>query len=288
MIKDGYEVVEDIKTIEQLKKHLRSYYVIHDYMGSRDDYVRFREQMYDLIKGCYERKELRKYLIKFKFYDHDTEYHKLELRHFVINLFYWYPFIYLYKIPDVMDETFIIDCYEEIPHISDKINYISETLRSYNVKNIQVDYSISEALYNLRRISGDFSRTLGVSFDIFTILHLFQKYPELRELMTFRLPDGLQPAEIEQIQQEHQKRIVEFFKSLPPDDNGISIILQAGTGIKHKQLSEFLCMEGLKPDLTGKTIPIPIKNSTILGGLKSASDLYIDAIGKHRCRCKTL
>ena len=288
MVKDGYEVVEAISTIEQLKKHLRSYYVIHDYMGSRDDFVKFREQMYDLIKGCYEHRELRKYPIKFKFYDHDTEYHTLELRHFCVNLFYWYPFIYLYKIPDVMDGSFIINCYEEIPHISDKINYLSETLRAYNVKNIQIDYSVSEALYNLRRVSGDFSRILSVSFDIFTIMDLFQRYPELRELMTYRLPDGLQPAEIEAIQQDHQKKIVEFFKKLSPDSNGISVILQAGTGIKHKQLSEFLCMEGLKPDLTGKTIPIPIKNSTILGGLKSASDLYIDAIGKHRCRCKTL
>ena len=103
-----------IGTIEELKKRLKPYYVIHDYTDSVKSYVDFREYMYDLIKGCYEHKELRMYPIKFKFYDHEKRYHKLELRHFVVNLFFWYPFVELHEIPNAWTTEFILDCYKLI------------------------------------------------------------------------------------------------------------------------------------------------------------------------------
>ena len=49
-----------------------------------------------------------------------------------------------------------------------------------------------------------------------------------------------------------------------------------------KQLREFTISEGLKPTLSGETIPKPIENSTILRGLDRPSYLYIDALGARK------
>ena len=49
-----------------------------------------------------------------------------------------------------------------------------------------------------------------------------------------------------------------------------------------KQLSEFAISEGLKPDLTGQTIPIPIQNSTLIRGADTPSYHYIDATASRK------
>ena len=69
-------------------------------------------------------------------------------------------------------------------------------------------------------------------------------------------------------------------KSIP--DNPISIILRAGTGIKIKQLVEYLIMMGMKPSLEGEVMPIPIETSSLVGGLNRPSYQYIDASGARK------
>jgi hypothetical protein len=59
-------------------------------------------------------------------------------------------------------------------------------------------------------------------------------------------------------------------------------MLRSHTGVKKKQFREFTISEGLKPSLEGITIPKPIENSTVLKGLASASDLYLDASGARK------
>ena len=116
------EVIE-IPTTAELKKHINPLYIINDYMKSSEDYLMFQEKIYNIIKGCFEHKECREYPIKFKFYLKDKEVHTLQLRHFIVNVFAWYPFINLYGISGVLDSSFIIDCENEIPHIT---NYVNE------------------------------------------------------------------------------------------------------------------------------------------------------------------
>ena len=49
-----------------------------------------------------------------------------------------------------------------------------------------------------------------------------------------------------------------------------------------KQLSEFTINGGLKPDLSGVTIPIPINSNTLIRGLDKPSSLYLDALGARK------
>lgn len=273
------ERVPKIQKVEQLKKYLLDYYVIDDYMDSYDHYTEFQEKMYTLIKGCFEWRELRKYPIKFKFYDRDTNLYTLQLRHFVVNLFYWYPFVELHGINHVMNEDYILKT-EDIPNIDDKINMLISELRDYGVKNITINYDISQVLYNLRRISGDFSLIMGLNFDMKTIIDMYNDIPEFRAIMETEIDEKMQPIEIEKLLEEKQSELIKLLTGIP--DNPIGIILRSGTGIKHKQLAEFLISRGLFPDLSGNTIPIPIKGSTVLGGLQTPADLYIDGNGARK------
>ena len=65
-------------------------------------------------------------------------------------------------------------------------------------------------------------------------------------------------------------------------DNHLGIVLRVKTGVKSKQLSEFAISEGLKPDLTGQTIPVPIQNSTLIRGADTPSYHYIDAMSSRK------
>ena len=272
--------VPNISTKEELEPYLRPYYVIDDYMDSYESFSEFQESIYNLIKGCYEHKALRMHPIKFKFYERDMNFHTLELRHFVINLFYWYPFVSLHNIARVMDDDFIIDCYKDIPNINDKINQLITILREYNVKSTKINYDISLVLYNLRRISGDFSMIMGLNFDMFTLIEMYMENENFRNIMETKIDENMQPYQIEEILHKKQEELINLLMGMY--ENPIGIILRSGTGIKHKQLSEFLISQGLKPDLSGNTIPLPIKNSTVLGGLTTPADLYIDGSGARK------
>ena len=276
-----YHEVVHIPDAKELKKHVKSLYIIEDYLKSVEDYRDFQERIYTIIKGCFEHQECREYPIKFKFYRKDTETHSLQLRHFVINVFMWFPFTNLYGISGVLTKDSIIDCVNELPHVTDFINdKIIIVLRDYSIRNTVINYSVSEVLYNLRRISIDFSLIMNLTISSETFLEVYRSIPRMREIMNTKFELSLQPAEIEDNLNKLMEEEIEIFKSLK--NNPIGVILRADTGIKHKQLVEFTVNQGLKPDLSGVTIPIPINSSTMIRGLDKPSAHFIDAMGSRK------
>ena len=279
----SFNLMKDVPIInnrKELKEWLKPLYIISDYLNSHDDYNIFITKLGNIVKGCFVIRECREFPIKFKFYKNDSETYELELRHFYVNMILWYPFIELNDL-EVLDKSFILDCYNDIPRINDYINnHLITILREYHVKNTFVNYSISEVLYNLRKISQDFSLILGLNFDAQTFINMYEENSEFREMMEYQFPDGMAPHDIEVKLDEFEKRTIDIFKSSP--NNGIGVILTAKTGIKLKQLREFTISEGLKPTLTGETLPMPIQNSTVYKGLTKPSDLYTDATGARK------
>ena len=276
-----FREVPIISNAEELSQYLKPLYIIEDVLGSEEDYKYFEECTYNIIKGCFEHKECREYPVKFKFYRTDRKTHTIEFRHFIINMFAWSPFVNLHDVSDVMDESFIIDCYNQIPHITDYINEkIILVLRDYGIKNVIINRAISEVLYNLRRISTDFSAIMNLNVSMETFLELYDEHPRIREIMETQFSSDQQPSEIEKTMNQLTAEEVELIKGIK--DNPISIILRSGTGIKHKQLAEYTIAMSLKPDLSGVTIPIPISSSTLIGGLNKPSYHYIDAIGARK------
>ncbi len=276
-----FHEVPIIANSKELSQYLKPLYIIEDVMKNDEDYKYFEECTYNIIKGCFEHKECREHPVKFKFYKTDKKTHTVEFRHFIINMFLWSPFTNLYGVSDVMDESFIIDCYRDIPNVTDYINEkIILVLREYGIKNVIINRSVSEALYNLRRISTDFSAIMNLNISMETFLELYDEHPRIREIMETKFTPQQQPNEIEHLMNELTAEEVELIKGVK--DNALGVILRSGTGIKHKQLAEYTIAMSMKPDLSGVTIPIPISSSTLIGGLNKPSYHYIDAIGARK------
>lgn len=273
-------IIKHISTEEEMKKHIKPLYVIHNYMDNDESYIDFQESMYDLIKGCFEYCKLRTYPINFKFYESDTKVHTLELRFFVVNLFYWYPLINLNKFKDVIDESFIITKSTDVIHINKWIDNLMITLSDYHVKPVIINRYISTALYNIRRVNADFSEIMGLNFDLVTIFEMYCNNKTIHDLMELNIDEEMQPNEIEEILLDAEEKLINELKSIK--NNPIGTILRSGTGIKHKQAVEFFISKGLMPTIDGTTIPLPIKNSTLIGGISKASDLYIDGTGSRK------
>lgn len=270
-----------IPNTTELKKYVKPLYIMEDVMKNKEDYIFFQESIYNIIKGCFEHKECREYPIKFKFYRTDKKSYTVELRHFIVEIFLWYPFVHLSDVDGVLDESFIIDCYNEIPVIKDFINdKLIQTLRDYGIKNTWINKALAEVLYNLRRISIDFSDIMNLNMTLGSFLDLYQKHPRMREIMETSFPKDMQPTDIEATMDALMKEEIEIIKS--DEENAIGVMLRSGQGIKHKQLAEFTIAMSMKPDLSGVTIPIPINTSTLIGGLNKPSYHYIDALGARK------
>ena len=275
--------VPKLNTVKDLKNLLRPIYIIEDYMDDYDTYEEFQIKLMNIICGCFAsdekiRRTCIEYPIQFKFYREDNKSYKIQLRHFLYNVYLWYSFVEVSAI-HILDDSFILEA-EEIPHINDFINEkVIKVMRELNVKETTIGFNVSKTNYKLRGISLELSQIMGFHFDEKTFIEMY-KDPVIRELMTIKLPQDAQPVEIEKIIDDAEKKLVNHLKSIP--DNPISIILRAGTGIKIKQLVEYLIMMGMKPSLEGEVMPIPIETSSLVGGLNRPSYQYIDASGARK------
>lgn len=269
-----------IHNTEELAAWLRPNYTLSEYFVDYDTYNQFLAKLMNLLRASFTIRECREYPIKFRFNEKENEYQTLQFRHFMVNLILWLPFVELNDL-EVLNSAFILDCEHDIPSIESYINrVVINTLREYHIKSTVINYSISEVLYNLRRISIDFSMIMGLNFSALTFVEMYNKNDEVRDIMETSFDDKLQPHEIEQKLSELQSREIEIYKKDP--GNPIGVILKSGTGIKNKQFAEFTISEGLKPSLEGVTIPEVIENSTLLKGLDRPSYLYIDATGARK------
>lgn len=274
------ENVPVIKNRRELQKYLKPVYIISEEMNSYEDYDRFQNNILNIVRGCFTIYECRTFPVYFKFYLRDKKIYKLELRHFLINLFLWYPFVELNGIT-CFDESFILKDPEQIPHIEDYINEkLIQILNEYHIKTVKKNSSISKVLNNLRKISQDFSDILGIDFTVPMFVQLYDEYPRMKEMMETTFDADMQPHEIEEKLNILQKEEVALLKGIK--DCPLSIVLRAGTGLKEKQLVEFTISEGLKPTLSGKTIPKPIESSTLIRGLDKPSYIMIDALAARK------
>lgn len=272
--------VPKLKNRKELKRYLKDLFIIEDYMVDKETYEIFIHKIRNLMCSAIQIQVLREYPIKFKFYKEDEKTHTLELRHFYVNIMLWEPFVMVNEV-HILDENMILDCYTGIPNIIDYMNYVLiDTLKDFHIKPTKFNTALSQVTYNLRSISIDFSMVMGLNFSASTIIDAYNEDEMIHNLMNQTFDKSEQPNEIEKRLNNAERDIVEAFKARKNDP--IGIILRTGTGMKTKQLREFLVAVGLKPTLTGETITIPISNSTMKGGLNRPSYYYIDALGARK------
>ncbi len=277
------DLLKDVPYInnhEELAQYLKPLYIIDNYLKDDIEYNIFRTKLLNLLRGSFVIRQCREYPIRFKFRKNDKEEHVLQLRHFYINLILWEPFIEINEL-EVLDESFIIDCDNEIPNIEDYINYkIIQVLRDYHVKPTVINYSISKVLYNLRTISIDFSQIMGLNFTLKTFIDKYNENPRMKELMECKFNKESQPYEVEQLLNQYEKEELDIFMS--DKKNPIGVILRSGQGIKHKQMVEMTIAQGYNPTITGDTIPIVVENSTMIRGANTPAYYYIASIASRK------
>lgn len=267
-----------INNADDLMRVLKPVYVIDDYMETETKYNDLQNRMYDIINLCYRRKECRTYPVAYKFYKND-KVKKMEFRHFVINLFVWYSYVELHGRDGVLSDEIILDPKKDLTY-KGLINYLNTKIiipmSNYGVNYKRVQRYIAITLYNLGRISVDNSTLLGLSINLHTFTDLYRTNKDYYDLTHTIYPKDMEPREIEETQNKLIDKEVEIFKSQP--NNIIGVALRTGTCIKPKQLGEFTINGALKPDLSGKTIPLPM-NSNTMRGMNKVSTLYIEAMG---------
>lgn len=280
-IDDGSNIpfIHNHYELEQLLAPIKGI-AIETYMDSYDHYDSFCDKISNIVKGCYTIYECRTYPVTFKFYQKDTKTYTLELRVFLLNLIAWRPFVELYGVP-VLSEKQILDAERDIVGFDDYVSHnIIIPLREHHVKSTVINYNISDVCHRFRQLVLDFSVIMNLNFGMRDIIEMYNSNDEIRDIMESKYDDLSQPYEIEGRLNSYQHRLIDILKSDP--NNPIGTILRSGEGIKDKQLAEFLISEGLKPTLDGKTIPFPIQNSTVLGGLDRPSYFYIDVSGSRK------
>lgn len=266
------------KHIQNIIDELSNNIIIIEHVA--DDVKKYKktiEKYYDYIKQGFEYKELRTCPVYFKFFDREDSYiHQLQLRHFVTNLMFWEPMVRIGMF-EKMDETYIVDCTKISAdlikeYIDNKIIIPFRTV----VGNRKLNKIIHDMIYNLSRISTDFNIILGLSINVETFIDLSNRNPRFNEIIRTKIDENMQPNEIEKYLDDLLEEQVQILKT---EDNLLKPILITRAGIKEKQLAEFSINGGLKPDLDGNTIPIPINSNFLVGGLGNITNYYIDALG---------
>lgn len=244
---------------------------VHEIMATKKRFKQTFDMLYEYMKQGFEEECVRKHPLIFSF-DEKT-LHTMEVRHFIVNMDFWYPMTCI-GISDKIDESFILDC--SCLNKKQMMEYFNEHIiipyRDY-VSNSEMNQIFAETIYRLGQISLDFNEIMGISINIQFIIDLAKKNAEFNEYIHTKVEPGMQPIEIEHLQRDRMHKIIDIMKKY---DNEIRPILNSGEGIKDKQLSEFMVIGGLKPDMNGNTIPTPIDTNFVVDGLNSVKNFFID------------
>ena len=270
-----------LKSVDDLQQYLNPLYVIEDYWKDKELYKSFKKRIRNITRAAFRNiNAYLKYPVRFKFYADDTEVHELQLRHFLYNIYIWYPFCELYG-EKIVDESCIIQP-EQLPKVNDFIfEKVATPLYDYEVKESKIHRYMAAVTDSLKSISVDFSTLMGLHYDETTFQKMWDN-KEYRELMSFSFDESanLQPIEMEEILNEKERKLVELLRN--DKKNPFGVMVRAGTGMKIKQLVETIIMIGLRPSLEGDVISYPINNGFLINGLDRPSYMYIDALGARK------
>lgn len=248
---------------------------IDDMLEDKKVYKTNLEMFYDFVKASIEVREIITKNVSFRFHENE-DIHTLQLRHFLTNFMLWEAFMRIEAV-QYMDEKCIFDC-TTLTAKSIK-NYIDHNIiipYRKSVSNLQLNKILHDVLYNLGRISNDFNILLGLSINLETFMDVANKNPRFNEIIRTHIDEDEQPSDIEKRLDDLMKEEIQI---LSTEENLIKPILRCGTGIKDKQLCEFSINVGLKPDLSGNTIPMPINGNFLVGGLRNIQNYYLENTG---------
>ena len=253
-------------------------FLVHDMLlVDKENYKMYFTKFYNYLKQGFEKEEVRTHLVKFKFTDDAREMEKsLQLRHLIINMIFWRVFLEIDKVED-LNSCHIIDCSKGITPKTIKYYFDTYIIDPYQkeISNKQMNRVAAKMIYAYSKISQDFNTIMAMSINTESFIQLSERNPRFDELIRSKLEPGMQPNEIEAFQNNLMHEMIDIM--IKDKDFCLQPILLSGSGIKDKQLVEFAGIGGLKPDINGNTIPIPINNNFLINGLNTVKNYYVDS-----------
>lgn len=266
----------------EFHKHLTdTIYIVRKVMETKRSYKETYDKLYTYMKQGFEKPEVRKHPLKFKFTSSPKEpVREMEVRHFLINMILWSAFTRFDKV-DELNSTEIFDATN--PTKKNLYGYINDHIITPYIDTIDsktINKALTSIIYKFNMIYCDFALIMGLTMDMESFDEL-RSDPEFDDLLHTKPVPGMQPKQIEDMLSEKLELYLDIVKNRYPKNN-IRPFLIAGAGINTQQLSQLSIMGGLKPDIEGNVNPTPIDSNYIYGGLNSISNFYID--GQSGCK----
>ena len=263
---------------ELLKKYTGVYLCMDDVLQDKEHYVETYQDILDIMKYGFEVKEIREKEISFIFHrgeDPKKKKHTMQLRHFLSNLIFWYPFMEC-DLAEMLDESFIHNFYhssmdKDIDFIDDKILPAMEDIDYHTQSRI-----IDEITHHMTAISEAFSGIYGLGISIYSIIQADKRNPEIGHIMHAKLDPNMQPNEIEDELNKRTNRLIDLF--IHDTDNDLKPLFESGNALSKGQFKEIAVMVGLKSDINGTTVPWLINENILVDGLCTPTALYLDGM----------
>ena len=249
--------------------------IIEDVLESNKTFQLIFQELVDIMKYGFEKGEVRKRIIHYKFRKDEKEIRSMQLNHLISNLIFWHPLIEVDKI-ELLDESWIFDF--STFNTKTLMNYINEKLlpiydTDFASKNVMVD----EVYYYITSISHAFCLLMGMGISLYDLHQLEERDPEVSHLMRDPVDQSLEPYEAEEELNRRNKRLISKLVN-DPLNNDYKPFFASGTGLKEAQFREYIVRIGFKSDINGNTVPIFIDNNFLLHGLSKPSYLYLNAL----------
>lgn len=283
---EGFDYNEYLKDQELLMNSLIEAYggnkilVLNDILPDKEKFQEIYGDIYYILEEGFEIEKIRKFPVKVTFNKNSGNYINMELRHLIINMIFLRAFVEL-DVEVELDDSYLFDAYNINNNAISK--YINEKIiipyRDIFTETeeliMKLNIVLHDLIFRLNKIPKDFNMLMGLTLNLEdSFIKMSNENERFDEIIRTDIPEHMQPKEIEEYLNGLMKEEIEILKS---NDNCFQPLLIAGTGIKDQQLREFSISGGMKSDLLGNTIPIPINSNFVVGGLNTVTNYYLDA-----------
>lgn len=253
---------------------------LNEILPDKELFKSIYKDVYYILEEGFEIERIRKFPVKVTFNKENGTYVNMELRHLIINMIFLRAFVEL-DVEVELDDSYLFDASKTnnrtiSAYINNKIiipfkEQFTETEEDFMRLNIV----LHDIIFRLNKIPKDFNLLMGLTINLEeSFIKLSNENERFDEIIRTDIPDTMQPKEIETHLNNLMREEIDILKNNP---NCLQDILIAGEGIKDQQLREFSISGGMKSDLLGNTIPIPINTNLIVGGFKNITNFYLDA-----------
>lgn len=251
---------------------------LHQIIRNSEEFKRMYGHIYYILEEGFEIEKIRKFKVKITF--NNDNYHEIEIRHLLINMIFLRAFVEL-EVDIELDDSYLFDAYN-ISNMSIK-QYINEKIiipfrdefTDTEERFMELNMVLHDIIYRLNKIPKDFNMLMGITLNLEnSFIKVSKENERFNEIIRTKIPEEMQPKEIENYLNDLMREEIEILKST---ENCFQPMLLAVDAIKDQQLREFSINGGLKSDLLGNTIPIPINSNFIVGGFGNVTNYFIDS-----------